>query len=57
VGCGKGGSGWRVAIEHFGQARSDGCIMVLSKLVGETGGGHAELVVAPGAGAVQKQQP
>ena len=57
MGCGKGGSGWRVAIEHFGQARSDGCIMVLSKLVGETGGEHAELVVAPGAGAVQKQQP
>ena len=57
MGCGKGVSGWWVAIEHFGQAASDGCIVVLSKLVGETGGEHAELVVAPGAGAVQKHQP
>lgn len=37
VGCGKGGNGWWVAIKHFGRARSDGCIVVLSRLEGERG--------------------
>ena len=56
--CDSQGCGRKVPhVQKLGEGEGDGCVVGLGKGLGDFGPEHAEEVVAPRAGTVQKEEP